>query len=365
MYNLNDATMKTHNLKMSKWSNSTVSKISFQLGILSMVLFMSIGTATAQTKMDQLQQEAPNNWGKWGENDQIGTLNYLDEDQTLRGIKAVKSGKRFTLQIPMIHGVGPVFPGRIPVMHYMTQDEASYANNKMELLNGGMKYSDDVIFMYLQGTSHVDALGHAWYGNYVYNGIDASNTVNGHDLIDIQVLGEEGITGRGVLLDIGTFLGDDKGRLAPNTCISLDDLKKVIKAEGVTIQKRDILIIRTGSMGRYYDLEDNKNWSALTEPGLCYSTELIQWLADMEISFLAADNLAVEKTPQEIDGESVGIPLHGALIRDLGLVLSELYWLEDLAEDCKKDGQYTFFFAAAPLKMDKGTGAPVNPIVIK
>lgn len=354
MFNVNTTKMKTNKLKST-----------LRIGILSIALSAFMGNAFAQKDMDEMQKEAPNNWGKWGEDDQIGTLNYLDADQTFRGIKAVKSGKRFTLQIPMLHGDGPVFPGRIPAMHYMTQDEGSYKFDKKDELDGGMKYSDDVVFMYLQGTSHVDALGHAWYGDYVYNGIEATNTVHGHDKIDVQVLGNEGIVGRGVLLDVGTLLGDENGRLAPNTCITLEDLKKVAEAQGVTIEKRDILLIRTGSMGRYYDPEDKENWSALTEPGLCYSPELVQWLADMEISLLAADNLAVEKSFQEIDGESFVIPLHGALIRDLGLVLSELYWLEDLAADCKEDGQYTFLFTAAPLKMDQGSGAPVNPIVIK
>jgi kynurenine formamidase len=59
------------------------------------------------------------------------------------------------------------------------------------------------------------------------------------------------------------------------------------------------------------------------------------------------------------------IPLHGALMRDMGVVLSEIWWLDDLAADSAEDGQYTFMLVAAPLKMEEGTGSPVNPVAIK
>ncbi|WP_421810750.1 cyclase family protein [Flagellimonas sp.] len=331
----------------------------------SLILLLGCSLNAQETTMAKIEKNTPKNWGKWGTDDRIGALNYLDEAQTLRGVKAVKTGKRFTLQLPMTHGVGPVFPGRVPVEHFMSQDESSYASGKKEPLAGGMKYSDDAVFMYLQGTSHVDALGHAWYGDKLWGGKSANNTIGGHDFVDVGALGEKGITGRGVLIDVGLAMGDAKGRLAPNTCIGLDDIKAVAKKQGVTIQKRDILVIRTGSMGRFYDEDDKQNWDALTEPGLCYSKELVQWVADMEIPVIAADNLAVEKAAQDINGETAVIPLHGALIRDLGVVLTEIYWLDELSEDCKKDKQYTFFFTASPLKMKRGSGSPVNPIVIK
>ena len=80
---------------------------------------------------------------------------------------------------------------------------------------------------------------------------------------------------------------------------------------------------------------------------------------------IASDNLAIEKASQTIDGKTFIIPLHGALIRDLGIVLSEIYWLDDLAASSTQDGRYSFFFSAAPLKMKGGTGSPVNPVVIK
>lgn len=309
--------------------------------------------------------ESPKNWGKWGSDDEVGALNYLDSEQVLRGVQAATQGKVFTLQIPMTHNFGPVFPGRIPTMHYMAQDEASFSSGKQDPLPGGVKFSDDVAFMYLQGTTHVDALGHAWYGQKVYGGKPATSTVDGHSHADVAAIGKRGIVGRGVLIDVGRHLGGENNRLAPNACITLADIRSTAEAQDVDIRKRDILIFRTGSIPRYFEQEPDQPWEAMTEPGLCYSEELVQWFADMEIPMAAADNLGLEKVVQEIDGEQVIIPLHGALMRDLGMVISEIYWLEELAEDSAEDGKYTFMLAAAPLQMEQGSGSPVNPIAVK
>lgn len=337
------------------------------LGAITALLMVGAalsGTANADTLIERLQQEAPSNWGKWGDDDQIGALNYLDEAQAKRGAAAVRSGRRFMLQVPMTHGDGPVFPGRTPTQHFMVGDESSYSSRKSEPMPGGMKGSDDVVFMYLQGTTHVDALAHAWYGNQVYGGVSADSTVHGHTHADISALGERGIVGRGVLLDVGRHLGEGD-RLAPDTCIHLADLKATAEAQGVALEKRDILLLRTGSVARFYDEEPDHAWNAMNEPGLCYSLELLNWLHEMEIPALAADNIAVERVMQEIEGEVAAIPLHGALMRDLGIVITEIAWLEDLADDSAADGQYTFLYVAAPLKMEGGTGSPVNPVAIK
>lgn len=329
-------------------------------------LALAMGSALAEdSAMQRLQKDAPKNWGKWGADDQVGALNYLDAQQVIRGSKAVKSGKTFTLQIPMTHGEGPVFPGRVPTMHYMAQDGAMYTSGKSEALAGGVKFSDDVAFMYLQGTTHVDALAHAWYGDQVYGGSSENTTVHGHTQADVAALGERGIVGRGVLLDVGRHKGGDNGRLAPGSCVTLDDLKDTAKAQKVKVEQHDILLLRTGSIPRFYEEEPDAPWEAMSEPGLCYSQALLEWIDELQIPAIAADNLAVEKVVQQIDGETVIIPLHGALMRDMGVVLTEIHWLEELADDSAEDGQYTFMFVAAPLKMEQGTGSPVNPVVVK
>lgn len=325
----------------------------------------ALAESADSSPIETILQDAPKNWGKWGADDEVGALNYLDAEQVLRGVAAAKTGEVFSLQIPMTHNFGPVFPGRIPTMHYMAQDESTFTSGKKDALSGGLKFSDDVAFMYLQGTTHTDALAHAWYGHEVYGGKPAATSVDGHTHADVAAIGKRGIVGRGVLLDVGRHNGGENGRLAPNACITLDDIKSTAEAQGVEIQKRDILLFRTGSIPRFFEDEPDAEWEATTEPGLCYSEALVTWFADMEIPMAAADNLGLEKVVQEIDGNTVVIPLHGALMRDLGMVISEIYWLEDLAADSAEDGQYTFLFAAAPLQMEQGTGSPVNPLAIK
>ncbi|GGJ89447.1 cyclase [Alloalcanivorax dieselolei] len=334
--------------------------------MLAGCLLASAAPLLAETAMERLQKDAPSNWSKWGEEDQVGALNYLSEESVLTGLKAVSKGRTFTLQIPMTSGSGPVFPGRIPTQHFMAQDASVYSAGKAEALAGGVKFSDDAAFMYLQGTTHVDSLAHAWYGDQVYGGKSDQTTVHGHSHADVAALGEKGIVGRAVLLDVGRYQNKNAPyRLAPDTCISLRDLQDTAKAQKVKINKSDILVIRTGSIARFWEEEPDAEWDANTEPGLCYSTELVNWVDQMEIPMIAADNLAIEKVVQEIDGETVIIPLHGAFIRDLGVVLSEIYWLDDLAADSAEDGKYDFLLVAAPLKMEGGTGAPVNPVAIK
>ena len=134
-------------------------------------------------------------------------------------------------------------------------------------------------------------------------------------------------------------------------------------AQGTKIEPRDILVVRTGWIAQFYKVPREEFFRDFIEPGLTYSPELVNWFKDMEIPNLVTDTIANEVTIDPVSG--VALPLHNALMRNLGVTLTEIAWLEDLAEDCAKDRQYTFLYTAAPLKIVLGTGAPVNPIVIK
>lgn len=102
------------------------------------------------------------------------------------------------------------------------------------------------------------------------------------------------------------------------------------------------------------------------EPGIQYSLEFLQWFKDTGIAIIGADSVAMEQTistsPEEKDSL---IAFHKYLMRNLGIYIQEIYWLEDLAADCAKDGTYEFFFIASPLKIKYGSGSPINPIAIK
>jgi kynurenine formamidase len=121
--------------------------------------------------------------------------------------------------------------------------------------------------------------------------------------------------------------------------------------------------VRTGWIAKFYKVSREEFYGNFVEPGLTYSPELVQWFHDMEIPNLVTDTIANEVTVDPVSG--VTLPLHNALMRNLGVTLTEIAWLDDLADDCAADGQWDFLYTAAPLKVVNGTGAPVNPIAIK
>jgi kynurenine formamidase len=261
-----------------------------------------------------------------------------------------------------------------------------------------MTFVDDKVVAeaFLQGTTHLDALGHAWYGEEIYNGFSARSTettkefetgllgtkgtdaipengdgndlepvteTKGLDKASIAEPASTGIAGRGVLLDVGRELGGEDDRLPLEACVTYEDLQATAKSQNTEIRERDLLLIRTGAIARTQD--PDAEWGPLIEPGLCFSEELVEWIHEMDIPYLGADNLAVEKVTQEIDGETYVIPLHGAFIRNLGINLNEILWLEDLAAQCAADGIYDFLLTAAPLNVERASGAPINPVVLK
>ena len=307
-------------------------------------------------------KKAPYNWDKWGENDEIGTLNYLTKDVILKAKNAIRTGKIFTLGLMIGSDKGDlVSPGRITTIHLSTQDEGTYNVGKKSPLIGGLKFADDMVVMYLQGSTHVDALGHAWYGDKLYNGYDAKTTIGGLSKGSIASLASKSISGRAVLLDVAAY--KKKEFLEPGTQITLQDLLETARFEKIEIEKRDIILIRTGSLKRYYQVGSSEYFKVFNEPGITYSYEIVKWFNDMEIVSYGADTLGSEQTISSATGTRS--PLHIFLLRNLGIPLQELLWLEELAEDCSQDGQYDFFYVCTPLKFLGGTGSPVNPVVIK
>lgn len=421
----------------------------------------------------------PDNWGRWGPEDELGTLNFLEGEQAFRGLNAALRGPKdeievHTLQLSYTGDViptpdegdaskvgDPVFPTRQPARRDQVVDNRHYEQDVVEPLIGGMKFSDDAFItrLFLQGSSQYDALSHIWYDTFkrrgmdeladsrkplLYNGFEASTLSTPHDydetvvglrpaddpendlqgipsdydpfstdLVDYPIertweaarndvnnAAEHGSVGRGVLLDVGRHAdlpSDDEDRLEPGTCVTLSDLQETADAQGVDLRKRDIPLIRTGSIERARD--PDAVWST-NEPGLCFSQDLVEWIHDMEFPLIGGDNLAVEKLQVWIDVDEdlnddvrtavsdeiqhvfdehddadfvdaadrqirITNPLHPALITNLGLPICEIFYFRDLAESADDDGIYTFLYSGSPLKIVGGDGAPVNPTVVK
>jgi kynurenine formamidase len=312
--------------------------------------------------LTDLLKDSPSNWGRWGDDDEVGALNYLGPEQVLAAVRLVSSGKTFTLQRLIGDPKGdPVWPGRTPAERTQILDESNWDEGQGgPAYPGGLHYADDKINAFLQGSTQYDALGHVWYGGKIWNGYDARTTIGGLEKASVEPIAQRGVVGRAVLLDMARFLG--KSHLDKGETFSHEDLQACAAQQGITIEKRDILILRTNFLQLFFD-QGEAFYEDFSEPGLVYSPELVQWFADMEIPNLVTDTIANEVTFDPNNG--VALVLHNALMRNLGVTLTEIADLEQLAADCAEDGQYAFLYVAAPLKVAKGSGSPVNPVVIK
>jgi kynurenine formamidase len=309
-------------------------------------------------------RDMPTNWGRWGKDDELGSINFLTPQEVVRGARAVRSGKTFAIGVPVGRKEGdPIYPGRGQPVKTMNMDKGFYYNDAAPQFPGGLEYADDVIFMYVQGTTQYDALGHVWYDDKLYNGYDAKTTIGGLKKCSIKPIADHGVVGRGVLLDVARYKGVK--HLAANQQITLDDLKKTAEKQKVKIEKHDILVIRTGWMELFYEQGADAFFpnKGMAEPGITDEPALIKWFHEMEIPSFSTDTIANEQTTSSVS--NIFIPLHGALLRNLGIPFNEICYLKDLADDCAKDGQYDFLFVGAPLKIIGGTGSPVNPLAIK
>jgi len=301
------------------------------------------------------------NWGRWGAADEIGTANFITPHSIAAAAMLIRRGVVISCALPL-DARGPVHPSRVPPQYLMKRSGADYAAGHPTygtVPEGGMKFADDYLFAALQCSTQWDALAHAWYGDELYNGVPQTEVRGtGAARLGIDKLHQH-FVGRGVLLDLPRAINSD-ARLAQGYAISAADLDAAAAFAHTDIHRGDILLIRTGHVPWYYTLKDKREfWSGA--PGLGKST--VPWLHSHEVAAVATDTVTVEVQPPE--DASVGLPLHGWLLRDLGLTLGELFDLEALAADCANDQIYEFFFVAQPLRIPGAVGSPINPLAIK
>jgi kynurenine formamidase len=318
-------------------------------------------------------EEAPTNWGRWGDDDEIGAVNYFTGDEVLRGIAAVESGEVHALGTYVDHPDGdPVPPGAQRNAHHMLIDKGHYENGNVEAGPEGQEWAGDVLRLPVHGTTtHVDSPAHVWYDDQLYNGFDASTTIHGLDRCGIEEIADHSIVGRGVLLDVARHRGVDY--LDRGERITLDELRDCADAQGVDVTDRDVILLRTGVMELFYDegpdafdatyVDRSGETPQIREPGPTYTPALVDWIDDNEIPLMATDTLTAEQTISEETGTHD--PLHPALLRNLGVLLGELHYLPELAFACAEDGRYAFMYVCSPLKIVGGTGSPVNPVAIR
>lgn len=296
------------------------------------------------------------NWGRWGSDDQIGTLNILTSEHITTAARLVRKGKVFALGASLKWPLQSVpNKGRWNVIHSYIQDGADvYAGTHQ-----ANEYSDDAIYMPLQCSTHWDALCHTFHGGRMYNGGYAKEFGSrGTNRLGIEYTAKK-MVGRGVLLDVARFKGEDYLELG--YAITNQDLDDCAKAQGVVVKQGDFVIVRTGYQEKFLASGNWQGHSSSPAPGVAF--ENCRWLKEKDVAAIASDTYAVEVVPDGSFGYD--FPWHSVVIPSIGVTVGEMLYLKELAEDCAEDQIYEFFFCAPPLNLPGGTGSPINPQAIK
>lgn len=296
------------------------------------------------------------NWGRWGPDDEIGTLNLIDDGAVLRGTGAVRTGKRFSLALPLhADGIQAGFvPGRINPLRTMVM-----LNTVPPGEASALRANDDVVVMGLQAATHWDAIAHVSYDGQLYNGHPADSVTadGGATRCGIEKVGP--VVTRGILLDVARGKGLDK--LEPGYGITPEDLDAALALTGVGVEPGDIVLVRTGQMAFVRREHPDKIGYAWPSPGLTVST--VRWFRSRDVAAVATDNLTFEVYPPQ--DERIMLPVHYLHLVMMGMTQGQNWMLEDLAADCAADGVYEFLLSASPEPFVGGVGTPVNPVAVK
>jgi kynurenine formamidase len=302
------------------------------------------------------------NWGRWGAEDVLGTLNFLDEAKRREGAACVRRGASFSLaQRFDMDGPQKGWRRRTNPVHTML-DTGTDAERGTQGFPHGLGGADDVVFLPLQASTQWDGLGHIFDHGVAWNGRRAGEVVTSDgDLVTGIETTAALFAGRGVLLDVGRAVGTD-GELPDGFAITTEHLEATIAAQGATsrVGRGDLVVVRTGRLARARR-EGWGDYAGGASPGLSFTTA--DWLHGTEIAGIATDTWGFEVRPNEFDGAFQ--PLHQVAIPNIGLFLGEMWDLDALAVDCAADGVYEFFLTAAPIPVTGAVGAPVNPIAVK
>lgn len=304
-----------------------------------------------------LRKDGPpgNAWGRFGDDDQLGTLNFLTPENTKKALREITDGTRISTDWPLGSMARPCF-GRKPLEHTINQ-------------LGSLTANDDFLHFNTQSSSQWDGFRHCGYLKEAvyYNGMTQdevqTTTRNG-----TQAWVENGgIAGRGVLIDYAAWC-DAKGETPEffsKTSIKVSTLQAIANEQGVSFQRGDILFVRSGWMRAYQNLsnQEKDQVAAQEHPpsiGLESSEETLRWIWDNGFAAAAGDHPTLEAWP--CFGEKV--TLHEWMLGGWGCPIGELFDLERLSEECKKRKKYSFFFSSMPLNVPGGVASPPNGMAI-
>jgi kynurenine formamidase len=292
------------------------------------------------------------NWGRWGPDDEKGTLNYISPEQVRRASDLVRSGRSVSMAVPISTVAGPDNPR--PATHYMVQGYDIHSDL------GEPQFSTDFLATEFHGDchTHIDALCHIAYKGKLYNGKPMSAvTSHGPTIQDITAYAH-GLVGRGVLLDIPRLRGVKW--LEPGEAVTTAELEAAEKAQGVRLSEGDIFVFRTGHHRRRLELGPwNNGYDGEGKAGL--HVETIPLLHQRKVAAFFPDGDG-EIVPSNVEG--IAYPIHALQIAAMGMACADSLQFEELVRICEEEKRWEFFVAAAPLRLPRGTGSLFNPIAI-
>ena len=316
-----------------------------------MVSMKTTPTHVSASEFDQLFKSVCN-WGRWGPDDERGTLNYLTPDRVCAAATGVRRGRSVSLAIPINTVAGPDNPR--PAVHHMVR---MYDIHSSE---GEPQFAADYLGTEFHGDchTHIDALCHIAYKGKLYNGKPAGSvTSHGATLQDITAYAQ-GIVGRGVLFDIPRLRGVKW--LEPGEAVTREELEAAEKAQGVKLGEGDIFVFRTGHHRRRLELGPWSNgYDGEGKAGLHVNT--IPWLHERKVSVFLPDGDG-ETVPSNVEG--IAYPIHALQIAAMGMVCADSLQFEELIKVCEEEGRWDFLVVIAPLRLPRGTGSLFNPIAI-
>jgi kynurenine formamidase len=300
------------------------------------------------------------NWGRWGPDDEAGTLNFITPEMVVAASRLVRRGTVFSLAIDFgASGPQNGFLGRFNPTTFMLRDGSDAFAREMPGVPRGIGAADDVLLMPTQGATQWDSLAHIFYDGRMLNGYDCRLVSSlGAERNGIASFRDR-VVGRAVLLDVPRHLGVDW--CAPGKAIGGDLLDAAAAAQGIAVGTGDIVLLRTGQLASCRAAGSWGDYAGGDAPGVDF--ESLAWVHERQIAALATDTYSAEVRPSEITYAS--FPWHRVAIPQIGLCVGEIFDLEALAADCAADGVYEMFFSACPLPVIGSVGGPINPIAMK
>jgi kynurenine formamidase len=311
---------------------------------------MKVGEAAespslAKPDIDRMMTEL-SNWGRWGKEDQMGTVNLITAAKRKHAVSLVREVT--VVSLSHAQDTEKSLDNTRPLIHVMNGTGEGAAGS------GG---SWDTCTMTFHGTyyTHMDALCHQFYDGHMYNGYPQNVVTSaGASKLDIGAF-KGGIVTRGILMDIPRLKGSSY--LEPETPIYPEDLDAWEKQAHIKVASGDMLFIRTGRWARR---AEKGSWALGGSAAGLYAT-CARWLKQRDVAVLASDAVS-DVQPSKVDG--VPLPIHKLVLVALGTPIFDNCDLEQLSETANRMNRWEFMVTAAPMVIPGGTGSPLNPLAI-